>query len=389
MLVASVIGLLAAALLLGLIAERLRLPYIVVLTVASVPLYVPGLRLAFGPALLVLFLPALVFEAAWNLDHRALARTWRAIALLAIPGVVVTAGVVGLGLMLARQLPLPSALLLGVILAATDPVAVIATFRRLATPLDLSTIVEAESLFNDGTAVVLYSLAVAAFGSAGTAPGVTPSILLTSAGSAAGGLAVGACVAFFAGRAMRIATDPLLQIVATIVAAYGAYLAADALHVSGIFATIGTGIALRAGERVSRSDIDGVEIDRFWSVAAFIANSLLFLVVGLRIEVPRIWHEPALVLSTLGLLVAARLVLAYTVLPLARVRGAQPAWRHVIALAGIRGALSLALALGLPPTVPMRAQIVDAVFAVVAATLIVQGIAIGPLIARMRLAPQA
>jgi CPA1 family monovalent cation:H+ antiporter len=331
---------------------------------------------------LLVFLPALIFEAAWNLDRHALSRTWRAIVLLAVPGVALTAAVVGVGLSALGLLPLAPALLLGVILSATDPVAVIATFKRLAAPADLEAIVEGESLFNDGTAVVLYGVALSSLGLGGAH--VDPTVAAGEAvAGTIGGLAIGAAGAFVAAQAMRLVADSMLQIVASIVVAYGSYLVAEELHCSGIFAAIAAGIALHAFTKGRAAQAD-VDIDRFWGVAAFIANSLVFLLMGLRIELPRIVHEPALVIATLALLVAARLVLAYGGLPLVRIAGDSPAWRHVVAASGLRGALSIALAVNLPAGVPMRPQIVDAVFGVVCVTLIAQGLAIGPLVARLR-----
>ncbi len=381
--IALFVALLMAAVVLGMLAERARVPYTVPLMLASAPLYLPGLPIKFGPALLVVFLPALVFEAAWNLDHRALMRAWKAIAILAIPGVVWTAAVVGLGLFFLGQLPLSAALLLGVILSATDPVAVIATFRRLKVPVDLATIVEGESLFNDGAAVVLYGAAIAVISKGDSTTNVLFSAT-TALGASFGGAAVGLAIAFLIARLLRFSTDPSQQIVATVAAAYGAYVFADIFHLSGIFAAIVTGVGLRAFQPTSMTDA-AEDIDRFWAILAFLANSILFLLVGLRIEFARIIHQPILVVSTLALLAMSRLVLSYGGLPLIGMRGERIGWRHVIALAGIRGALSLALALGVPQSLSARPQIVDAVFAVVFVTLVAQGIAIGPVVARARL----
>lgn len=382
--IAYFVVLLVAAVGLGTLAERIRLPYIVTLMLASAPLYFPNLPFQFGPALLVVFLPALVFEAAWNLDHRALERTWKAIAILALPGVVWTAAVVGFGLFVLRQLPLPQAFLLGVILSATDPVAVIGTFRRLKVPLDLATIVEGESLFNDGAAVVLYGVVVAVIEKAdSTTNGLFAAAI--AIGGSFGGVAVGLAVAFLVARLLRFVSDPSRQVVVTVVAAYGAYVLADIFHLSGIFAAIVTGVGLRAFERGTMTDVAAEDIDRFWDILAFLANSILFLLVGLRIEFARIIHQPMLVISTLVLLVLSRVVLSYGCLPLIGIRGERTAWRHVVTLAGMRGALSLALALAIPQSFASRPQIVDAVFAVVFITLVAQGIAIGPAVARSRL----
>jgi len=386
--VAFLVALLLAALVVGILAERTKVPYTVALLLASLPLYFARETILFGPWLLLVFLPALIFEAAWNLDRAALGRTWPAIAMLAVPGVAFTAGVVGFGLVALHQMALAPALLLGIILSATDPVAVIATFKRLAVPPDLATIVEGESLFNDGAAVVLYGVALTAFGLSATGgASARPGALIEGAvalAGALGGLLLGTFTAFVVSQAMRLVADAMLQVVASIVTAYGAYLLAETLHCSGIFAAIAAGIALRAFGSARPADVDE-DIAGFWGVAAFIANSLVFLLMGLRIELPRIVHEPALVASTLGLLLVSRLALAYAGLPLVRIAGENIRWRHVVAASGLRGALSLALAVSLPAEVPMRPQILDAVFGAVCITLVAQGLAIGPLVARLRL----
>jgi monovalent cation:H+ antiporter, CPA1 family len=280
-------------------------------------------------------------------------------------------------------MPLLSAILLGTILAATDPIAVIPIFRRLAVPEDLATIVEGESLFNDGAAIVLYGALVAALvaGASTLAPGP---VALGIVGVSLGGAAIGFVAAALVALVLRGSREVSLELVGTVVAAYGGYLAADALHVSGIFAALVAGIALRALMHVSPSVEAGAAVDSFWSAIAFFATSILFLLMGLAISLPRIWHEPLLVGCTLGLIVAARLVLVYLGLPLAGIGGVRSAWQHVIALAGMRGALPVALALALPEATPHRAEIIDVVYGVVLITLVAQGLGIGPLVTRLR-----
>jgi CPA1 family monovalent cation:H+ antiporter len=381
--IVTVVGLLAAALVIGIVAERLRLPYSVALVLASVAVSIPGAPQHFAPSLLFVFLPALIFEAAWNLDAAALRRRWLPIAVLALPGVLLTIAFVGAGLAFFGQMPLLSAILLGTILAATDPIAVIPIFRRLAVPEDLATIVEGESLFNDGAAIVLYGALVAALvaGATTLAPGP---IALGIVGVSLGGAAIGFVAAALVALVLRGSREVSLELVGTVVAAYGGYLAADALHVSGIFAALVAGIALRAFMHVSPSVEAGAAVDSFWSAIAFFATSILFLLMGLAISLPRIWHEPLLVGCTLGLIVAARLVLVYLGLPLAGIGGVRSAWQHVIALAGMRGALPVALALALPEATPHRAEIIDVVYGVVLITLVAQGLGIGPLVTRLR-----
>jgi CPA1 family monovalent cation:H+ antiporter len=376
------VALLGAVLLIGVLADRLRLPYSVALLLAALPLEVRHAETSFAPSLLLVFLPALIFEAAWNLEARSVAKVWPAIVLLAVPGVVFTALVIGGALSLTGQLPFVEALLLGTILAATDPIAVIALFKRLDVPKELATIVEGESLFNDGVALVLYGATLA---SISTGAALQPGLLgLQAIGVSLGGGAIGFAAALLVSQVLRGVSDAKLQIVATVFVAYGSYLAADHLHVSGLFAALVAGIALRWFEHFPTSSEATAEVDGFWAVLAFFANSLVFLLVGLRIQPDRIFHEPILVLGTLFSTTAARLFIVYGGLPLVGLRKNPREWQHVIALAGMRGALSLALALSLPDGIPFRAQIIDAVFGVVTVTLIAQGLAIGPVLKRLR-----
>ena len=385
--VALLVGLLAAALLIGVVAARVQVPYSVALLVAALPLSLPGTSEVFGPSLLLVFLPTLVFEAAWNLDASAAALRWIPIAALAVPGVALTTLVVGAGLAAAGLLPLVPALLLGAILAATDPIAVIPVFRRIAVPDELAAIVEGESLFNDGTAIVLYGVLVALVAGGGGLAALHPGrIALEVAGVSLGGAALGFVAAVLVTLLLRGVEDVSLALVGTVVAAYGGYLAADALHVSGIFGAVVAGIALRAFRRFPWSERAAAAVGFFWEALAYFAASFVFIAMGLAISFPRIVHEPQLVVLTLLLVSGARLALAYGGLPLCGIRDL--AWQHVVALAGMRGALSVALALGLPADLPYRPKIIDAVYGVVFVTLIVQGLAIGPVLRRLRLDAQ-
>src|SRR5579872_2340339 len=188
---------------------------------------------ALGHATLSVFLPPLLFEAAWNLNNRALRRQWRAIATLAVPGVLVTAMIVAGALTLVR-VPFPIALLTGAILSATDPIAVIAVFRRLRVPKTLATIIESEALLNDAVAVILYRgvLLVIATGATGTA---LARVSVVAIFGAVAGIGFGVAVAYAIARLLRNTNQARTQIPATLVCAYGTYFAADFLHLSGIF----------------------------------------------------------------------------------------------------------------------------------------------------------
>jgi CPA1 family monovalent cation:H+ antiporter len=379
--VGTIIGLLAIAVIVSVIADRIDVPYVVALLIVAAPIDIFSSN-AFAPALLFVFLPALIFEAAWNVHAEVLKRRWLPVTVLAIPGVLITAGFVAGGLALTGLMPFLPALLLGAILAATDPIAVLAVFKRLNVPTDLATIVEGESLFNDGAAIVLYGVVVDMLGAhhgAQTPLGIAWTAVSVSVGGATIGFVVAALIAVL----LRGNDGPQLQVAGTIAAAFGGYLLAEHLHLSGIFAAVVAGITLRAFPRFPSPE-GMVATDGFWSVIAFLANVLVFVLMGLRIEFARIAAEPLLVAFTLAFVTLARVVIAHLVLPLAA-RGIAPAWRSVVALSGMRGAISIALVIGLPADIPLRDELVGAVYGTVLITLVVQGLAIGPVISRLRL----
>ena len=309
-------------------------------------------------------------------------RVWRPAFFLALPGVALTTTAIAFAASLAGM-PFIEAFLLGAILSATDPIAVVATFRNLAVPAELATIVEAESLFNDGVAAGLYgALTVAANGANASS---LATIALDALRTTAGGVTMGLVVATMVVVTLQRVRDSMLAVVGTVVGAYGAYLLANHLHFSGIFAALVTAMALRAFRRFPADASAQVEIDRFWSVLAFIANALVFLLLGLRIQLNRTLNEPLMFAATLAAVAVSRVALAYLVTPLLRVAGGTPGWRHAIVFAGMRGALSLALALALPASTPLRAEIIDIVFGVVTVTLVIQGLAIAPVLRRVKL----
>jgi CPA1 family monovalent cation:H+ antiporter len=326
---------------------------------------------AFGPTTLYVFLPALLFEAAWNLDYRLILRHWLAIAALAGPGVLLTAGVVAGALCFVR-VPLGAALLTGAILSATDPIAVVAVFRRLRVPKALATIVECESLFNDAVAVGFYRVVLVMLALGTVSAGALTRVVVWAVAGAAGGTLLGVAVAFIVARVLRWRSDAATQILATMLCAYGAYLAADSLGLSGIFATIACGIALRYFERASISLRIAEDVDRFWSIGAALANVVVFFMAGASVALGRLAAEPVFVLACIAAVGLARVALA-EFLSLGRY---PRRWIGVVRLAGMRGGLSLALALALPPATAYRDAIVDATFAVVIVTLCVGGVAL-------------
>jgi CPA1 family monovalent cation:H+ antiporter len=344
----------------------------------------PGrLAYALGHATLYVFLPALLFEAAWNLHYGAMRRQWAAILTLAGPGVVMTAAIVAGALSVVR-VPFGAALLTGAILSATDPIAVVAVFRRLRVPRTLATIVECESLFNDAVAVALYRGVLVALGLGAISGGALALVTLETLAGAAGGVVLGIAVAFVIARALRGSLRARTQIVATVLCAYGTYFVADYLHLSGIFATIAFGIALRYYERSWITLRIADDVNRFWDLAALLANALVFFLVGAGLEIGRLFAEPAFAVAAIVGVAVARAAVGGLLLlwPYPR------EWIDVVRVAGIRGALSLALALAIPPSMPFREAIIDATFAVSLATLAVGSFALVPTVRRTALQRQ-
>ena len=268
------------------VSERLRVPYTVVLVLvgliaSALPIH-EQVRLEPGVAV-ALLLPGLVFEAAYRLDGDVLRRTFGSVALLAVPGVLITGAVVAVVLTLATGLPIEQAFVVGAIVSATDPVAVVSTMRRLAAPTRLVTLVDAESLFNDGTAALVFVIAVATLGA--TPPSLADDVIAFTVGLA-GSVAIGAISGIAIARLLKATNDRLVELTLTVLAAYGTYLVADLLHGSGIIASVVAGIVLGTFVRrqgVSHRSEDAIDV--VWDFLAFLLTGAAFLLIGLAIPI--------------------------------------------------------------------------------------------------------
>jgi CPA1 family monovalent cation:H+ antiporter len=381
------IALVALATGIAIVARRIAIPNSVALVVAGLALaiVVPGAQVDITPELiLAVLLPGLVFEAAYKIDVRELRRSFRVVAFLAAPGVIITAAVVAVIVSTVTGLDLGVAFILGAILSATDPVAVVSLFKRLHAPARLSTVVEAESLLNDGTGVVLFAIALRALAEPVTLGEAIVSFVVTIVVSAVIGLVAG----FIAERLMRLADDHLIEVAISVVAAYGTYLIADRLHESGIIATVLVGLVLgNAGgeKRLSARTVEALDI--VWEFIAFLLTALTFLLVGLAMSPGQLTAALPVIAAGYVAITVARVIVVYGLIGggsrLDRGEAPLPVgYLHVMFWAGLRGAVAVALALALPLSVPDRELLTGAVFGVVLITLLVQGTTAGWVIRR-------
>ena len=392
------VWLLIAAAVIAMLAKRLQIPYTVSLVLGGLLLGIirlpilsplqPGHRPDWltPDVILILFLPALVFEGSVKLDARKLVRNFVPLLLLANVGVLTAALVTGYLVHWLLGLPVLIALLFGSIISATDPISVLAIFKDLKVNERLSLILEAESLLNDGTAVVLFGIlfgAVAAQRS--TVPEAIGQYFLAVAGGAVLGLACG----YLASRATETVDDPQIEITLTTILAYGSYLLAHRLHVSGVIATACAGLALGSfGAKKGMSVRTRAAMQSFWEYVSFVMNSLVFLLIGLEIDVRKLLQNWSSVVLAIGAVVLGRAVSIYLLVPLSN-RFAEKIpvrWQHAAVWGGLRGALALALALSLESTFPYRAQILNLTFGVVIFSIVVQGLTIKPFLSAIKLA---
>lgn len=372
-----------------------RVPYTIALVIAGAVVgafdVLPDLHLT--PAVVFhVFLPVLLFEAAFHLQYQELRRNATAVLVLAVPGLLAAALVTGGGLWLLagpaglEGVTLPVALLFGAVVSATDPISVIAVFRELGVNRRLANIVEGESLLNDGAAVVVFSILLEMImgGEASLQSGLWRFALVVL-----GGAAVGLALGLVASRVTALIDDHLVEITLTTILAFAAYLGAEAFHFSGVISVVIAGLMVgNYGTRVGMSPTTRVSVGDFWEYAAFVVNSAIFLLIGLEVKAAHFAEVLGGVGAALVVTLAGRLVgvsLSAAVVD----RAAEPLgrrWRAVLVWGGLKGSLAMALALSLPAGFPARREILTMVYAVVAFSLVVQGLSMGPLLVRWGLA---
>lgn len=379
----------------ALVARWLKFPYTVALVLAGLGL---GTVHAF-PAphltkdlLFALFLPGLIFEAAFHLDFESFWRNKLTINALAIPGVVAS-------IILTALLILPAAKTLGsfdglrpqqaltfaALISATDPIAVVALFKRLGAPRRLTLLVESESLLNDGTAVVLFTL-VLAFVSG--QPMSLPSAVVDFLRIVGLGTMAGAAIGYGASRIIKRIDDPMIVITLTTTAAYSSFVLTESLHGSGIIATVAAGMVCgNYGAKSAASPSTRIAIETFWEYVAFALNSIVFLLIGFEVRIESILHSMPAILAAYLAVTAARAVVVFLISLLLR-RSAERfpwSWSSVLTWGGLRGGLSMVLVLALSQDFPQRSVLVTITFGVVILSILVQGLTMSSLLRRLGL----
>jgi CPA1 family monovalent cation:H+ antiporter len=384
--------LLIAASVIALITSRFRIPYTVALVLGGFAIdlfHLPilsalgeteGSRFLTPDIILILFLPALLFESGININVRQLRENLTPILMLAVAGVVAATVITAYAVHWVVGLPLIAALLFGALISATDPISVLALFKELGVSKRLTVIIEGESLFNDGTSVVIFQIILAAMatGDFSVLSGIR-NFLVVVLGGAALGLGMG----YIASKATAQVDDPRIEITLTTILAYSSYLIAEHLHVSGVIATVAAGLMIgNFGAETGMTARTRVALWSFWEYVSFVINSLVFLLIGIEVHTLTLlqaWHAILLAIATVLL---GRALSVYVLTPVAGLMGEKIPlkWQHVLVWGGLHGSVSMALALSLSQRVPDRDLILTMTFGVVAFSIIAQGLTVKPLL---------
>ena len=390
------IWMLIAASVIAVIANRLYIPYTVALVMGGLVLGWVHLPLVESilrkepswltpDASLIIFLPPLLFEGSLRIQIRHLWQNFFPILLLANAGVLAATVITGFAVHWILGLPILVSLVFGAIIAATDPISVLALFREVGIAKRLSILVEGESLFNDGTAAVLYGILVGAVatGSLHMAAGVRDFFI-----EVAGGAVVGLGLGYLISKVTARIDAPEIEITLTTIVAYGSFLVAQSLHLSGVIATVVAGLVVgNVGVPEGMGAQTRAALWSFWDYASFAMNSIVFLVIGLQVRLHDVLRSWRLMLLAAGVVLLARALSVYGLTPLNNLFAKRISfrWQHIMVWGGIHGTLSLALALSLDPTFPYRTDVRAATFGVVAFSIVVQGLTIKPLLALLGL----
>lgn len=394
----GIVILLSIAAFVAIIIRRFRLPY-------TVALVLVGLILSFFPnflgldigsdLILAVLVPPLLFEATLHIQWQKLRHDLFPVLMLALGGTLMGTFLVGfIVVQVLDEVPLIAALAFGALISATDPVAVIAFFRSLGVSKRLAILVEGESLFNDGVAIVIFNLALAAGAVTSASGGFTLNDAIISFLEVAfGGLGIGLFLGYLVSYVvLKNVDDHLIETATTVALAFGSYVIAEEFHLSGILAVVAAGLMVGNIGSQNTSPTTKLTLDNFWEFLAFAVNSLVFLVIGLEIEIAQLLPNIIPIIVAVIAVLVSRAIIIYSFTWIhARLdsRHKIPVpYRHVMFWGGLRGAISLALALTLTGDVfgtAVAQELRVMTFGVVLFTLLVQGISIEKLIRRLRL----
>jgi CPA1 family monovalent cation:H+ antiporter len=372
--------------LVAMLTRRLHLPYTVGLVLAGMALYFSHVHIKWHltkDLIFSVFLPPLVFEAALFIHWRDFKKQLPVVTLLATAGVALAAAVTAVGMHYALAWDWGSAIVFGVLIAATDPVSVIATFKESKVPGRLRTLIESESLLNDGTAAVAFVAALGVLaGGHETVLSISGALFVTIIG----GVLIGGIIAYLFMLLAGRTPDYLVEITFTTLAAYGSFFVAEHFRCSGVLAALTAGLVV--GNFRSSGSISAAgrhALGPFWEYAAFVANSLIFLLIGAQEAQQHfkgLWVPVLLAIALVTLGRAAAIYPLCAIFSRSRLK-VDMRHQHVLFWGGLRGALALALSLSLPEELPRRDVIVVITFAVVAFSVFAQGLTITPLLRRL------
>lgn len=358
----------------AILSDKLRLSYTTILiaigfalSFLSVPSGLHDIPLD-SDIILGLVVPPMIFEAAMRTRYGVFRTVQRTVLALAVFGVIVSALVSAAVLQIGLGLPLVVAFTFGIIVSPTDPVSVVSVLKRVRAPERLTTILESEAYFNDATAVILYSIVI----SLSVDPLQSIGLFAYTLG---GGVLIGLLVSVIAELLYRLVTEPLAEATFTTVVMFGSYALAQSLGTSGLIAVAIAGLYMgNRTMRVAMSDKTRETMVAFWEILTFLAASLAFLLLGLKANLWLLYtFAPLIAIAFLAILLS-RVISVYPIVGLTRLMGERipSSWTRVLATAGLRGAVSVVLALSLPEG-PFKETIVAMTFGVAILSLVVQG----------------
>jgi monovalent cation:H+ antiporter, CPA1 family len=374
------------------IANKLKRPYPIALVIVGTIIgliNIPALEPLkvfitegeiFNFVIITLFLPALLGEAALKLPFSHLKENKGPILVLAFGATLLSFLIVGFSTIWLLGFSIPSAFVFAALMSATDPVSVISIFKSVGVNKRLATVIEGESLFNDGLAVVLfkisafYLLTYLDLGIVGVGYGLWEFIRVISLG-----LIIGGALGYGFSKLTSYFDDYPLEIIFSIILFYGSFILAEEIHASGVIAVVVAALIFgNYGAKIGMSPTTKLNINNFWEVTALLANSIVFLMVGLEITRINLTNKWGYIFLAILIVLIARSIAVYASLLLTK--NFPTSWKHVINWGGLKGSLSIALVLSLPRDFPGREEILIIAFSVVLFSLVVQGLSIAPLL---------